>query len=480
MNIIETIAARHPADRVALISGDRRVTYGELFDLARPVAAEIRRHAATAPHPRLRVGLHWPSGIDYIVMSMGILLADACLVPLAEELRDDERNQIIHTTALDFILSPAPSSTTHASDEIQPPAFELTPTQRDAPPFPEDAFQALAPAFIRFSSGTTGRSKGVALTHQTLLDRITAANRGLGLDTSDRVLWMLPMAHHFAVSIVLYLHVGATTVLEPSTLRDDVLATAEKHQASVIYGSPFHYAMLAGDQGNFRWPSLRLAVATAAALPAATAQAFFQRFDQPLVQGLGIIEVGLPLLNLRAAQTKPTAIGQPLPDYETAVVDEHGQPVAAGHPGELLIRGPGMLDAYLVPWEPSPLRDEGWFSTGDLVVADAEGDYTIVGRKKSVINVGGMKVFPEEIEAVLNAHPGVRASRVIAIDHPHTGHVPAAEIIAADPADLPTNRDLRTHCRQHLSAYKVPMRYEFVESIPRTASGKILRHTGTS
>ena len=474
MNIIETIASRHPADRVALISGERQVTYGELFARARPVAAAIQRAAAESPHPCLRIGLHWPSGIDYIVMSMGILLADACLVPLAEELCAEERQQIIDTTALDFVLQPT-TDAADASDPTRPPAFTLAATRRAAPAFPEDAFQDLAPAFIRFSSGTTGRSKGIALTHQTLLDRITAANRGLQLGPSDRVLWMLPMAHHFAVSIVLYLHVGATTVLEPSTLREDILATAEKYRANVIYGSPFHYAMLAGDRGDFRWPGLRLAVATAAALPESTARAFHDRFDKPLVQGLGIIEVGLPLLNLDAAAEKPTAIGRPLPDYEIAIVDDHGAAVADGQPGELLIRGPGVLDAYLVPWNPAPTRD-GWFATGDLVVRDPAGDCTIVGRKKSVINVGGMKVFPEEIEAVLNAHPGVRASRVAPLDHPHTGHVPAAEIVAEDSASPPSKRDLRNHCRQHLSAYKIPLRYDFVESIPLTASGKILRH----
>jgi long-chain acyl-CoA synthetase len=475
MNLIEDIARRQPADRVALIRGDRRVTFGELFELARPVAAEIRRRAADTSRPCPRVGLQWPNGIDYIVLSMAILLADACLVPLAEELAEDERREIIQTTALDFVLRPAAGFGERADPTANPPVYQIDAVGAAAEPaFPEDAFQALAPAFIRFSSGTTGRSKGVALTHATLRDRITAANRGLGLDASDRVLWMLPMAHHFAVSIVLYLHVGATTVLESSTLREDVLATAETHRATVVYGSPFHFAMLAGDPGGFRWPSLRLAVATAAALPAATAAAFRARFDHSLVQGLGIIEVGLPVLNLAAAAEKPGAIGRPLPDYEIALVDESGTPAADGRPGELRVRGPGLLDAYLVPWDPEPL-DDGWFATGDLVVRDADGDLTLVGRKKSVINVGGMKVFPEEIEAVLDAHPEVRLSRVSAREHPHTGQVPVAEIIARDPVAPPAARALQEHCRRHLSAYKVPLRFKTVESLPRTASGKLKR-----
>ncbi|RYD61207.1 MAG: hypothetical protein EOP83_17585, partial [Verrucomicrobiaceae bacterium] len=187
------------------------------------------------------------------------------------------------------------------------------------PAFPEDGFQALNPAFIRFSSGTTGTSKGIVLSHETLFARITAANEGLQIGPADRVLWMLPMAHHFAVSIVLYLHFGATTVLEHSAMREDILATAKKHAATVIYGSPFHFAMLSGDKSDFMWPSLRLAVATAAALPEATAKAFKQRFGKPLHQGLGIIEVGLSVLNLEAASEKRGKDGH----YATAVADTH-------------------------------------------------------------------------------------------------------------------------------------------------------------
>jgi long-chain acyl-CoA synthetase len=283
------------------------------------------------------------------------------------------------------------------------------------------------------------------------------------------------MAHHFAVSIVLYLHAGAVTILESSPAREDILATAEKHQATVIYGSPFHFALLAADAGTFRWPSLRLPVATAAALPENTARAFEARFGQPIIQGLGIIEVGLSVLNLDAPSTKPAALGKPLPHYEVRVLDDDGHDVPDGTPGEFNVRGPGLLDAYLVPWNPSPLLD-GFFASGDLVVRDADGHLTLVGRKKSLINVAGMKVFPEEVEACLDAHPAIRRSRVSAAEHPHMGQIPVAEIIPADPAHPPHPGELQKHCRATLSAYKVPFRFRIVDTLPLTASGKLRRH----
>ncbi|MCU0797855.1 MAG: fatty acid--CoA ligase family protein, partial [Akkermansiaceae bacterium] len=223
------------------------------------------------------------------------------------------------------------------------------------------------------------------------------------------------------------------------------------------------------------WPSLRLPVATAAALPESTARAFEARFRQPIIQGLGIIEVGLSVLNLDAPSAKPSALGKPLPDYEVRLLDDTDHEVPDGTPGEFHVRGPGLLDAYLVPWNPAPLKD-GFFASGDLVTRDAEGHLTLVGRKKSVINVAGMKVFPEEIEACLDAHPAVRRSRVSPIDHPHMGQIPVAEIIPTDPSQPPAPAALQKHCRSTLSAYKVPLRFRIVEELPLTASGKLRRH----
>jgi long-chain acyl-CoA synthetase len=157
------------------------------------------------------------------------------------------------------------------------------------------------------------------------------------------------------------------------------------------------------------------------------------------------------------------------------LLDANGDPVPDGEPGEFHVRGPGLLDAYLVPWDPAPLRD-GYFASGDLVVREPSGLLTLVGRSKSVINVAGMKVFPEEVEAVLNLHPGINSSRVVGQEHPHTGQIPVAEIIPVDAGSPPKAIELQRHCREHLSAYKVPLRFLPVDELPRTASGKIRRN----
>lgn len=466
VNLVDEIAKRARPDRPAVIAGGVRLDYATL--LARAGASAIWLQTAMRGHAPLgivpRIGLACPNGVDYIIAALGILKAGACLVPVPEELTPTEVNELAARTAL------------HGMVEIDAAGPRWRPLDATDAGFSESSFAALNPAFIRFSSGTTGASKGVVIGHHRLIERITAANDGLRIGPNDRVLWMLPMAHHFAVSIILYLYHGACTVLADTHLAADVLETAVATEATVIYGAPFHHALLAGDASDFRWPSLRLAVSTAAALPRETAARFLARFDQPLVQGLGIIEIGLPILNTTDALPHPTALGRPLPAYQIELRDESGAPVAPGHIGELWVKGPGFFDAYLSPWQPSrDVCDHSWFSTGDLAQADTSGLLFLRGRRKSVLNINGMKVFPEEVEAVIDAHPGVRRSRATGRDHPVLGTIPVAQIVPNDSAAPPGSAEITQWCRQSLAAYKVPVKIEIVDAIELTSSGKVRR-----
>lgn len=446
LNIVETLFAAADRRAVALICDDDEISYGQLIEMAEAAAVPI------AAVPAARVALDCPNGVAHVALALAIVRAGKCLVPLAGELAPCERQRVIRETGAGAIVD-----ATGAVREI--------PISPDAA-IDEDRLAALNPAFIRFSSGTTGTSKGVVISHERLLERVTAANRGLQIGPRDRIVWILPMAHHFAVSIMLYLLHGATTLIINSHLAEDILGASRRRRGTVLYGAPYHHALLAAEASGLPWPDLRLAVSTAAALPLATALAFDARYGVPLSQGLGVIEVGLPLLNLAAAREKPGSVGRPLPDFQAEV--------RAGD--ELFLRGPGLFDAYLRPWTPADgVLADGWFRTGDLARIDAEGDIHLLGRSHSVINVGGMKCFPEEIELVLLGAPGVKAVRVSGRENARFGAAPVAEIELTDPAHPPTISALASHCRKALASYKVPIDYRFVEQLPRTASGKIQR-----
>ena len=450
MNIVSAIFERNSDDASAIIHDGGEINYRELHDRVRYISSALKSNALWPRSAIPRIALSYPSGPDYVALALAILNAGGCFLPVPEELTQPERDQLIAITGADLLMTGE---------------SELTPLHHDTPSgFSVVALDALHPAFIRFSSGTTGRAKGVVLSHLSLLERITAANQALRIGPGDRVLWMLPMAHHFAVSIVLYLYHGATTVLVPP---GNLLKPARDHRVTVIYGSPYHFAMLAAEPDAAPLPDLRLAVSTAFALPESTALLFLSKFGLPLQQALGIIEAGLPLLNLDSTESNPCSIGKPTPSFQ-AKLDEKT--------GELLLKGPGMLDAYLSPWQSrESILQNGWFATGDIAERDAAGRYFLRGRTRTVINVGGLKCFPEEVEGVLRQHPSVAATRVLGHAHPGLGAAPIAEIVLRDPSQPPSVVDLRRHCQRQLAAYKVPFEYQFVSTLPLTSSGKILR-----
>ena len=476
MNIVDEIALRASAERPALVADGATLTYGELLERVSVVANWLSRCAGYRDASPPRVGLTCPNGVDYIVLALAILKSGGCLVPIADELTQPEREELITRTRLHGLVEVGNEPSQRDLCGNMERSTNATWLLLNREPFPdEDDFSELGPAFIRFSSGTTGRSKGVILSHRRLRERIVGANAGLEITSADRVIWMLPMAHHFAVSIVLYLFHGACTILTRSHLGAGILQVAEANKATVIYGAPFHFALLAADFGDFKWPSLRLAVVTASALPEKTGRDFIERFGTPLVQGLGIIEVGLPILNLGGAREFPTSIGRPLPAFDVELRDDEGRSVQPGKIGEIWIRGPGLFDAYLSPWQPAhEVCVNGWFATGDLAVTDASGRIFLRGRKKSVLNIGGMKVFPEEIEKIIEGHPAVFRCRVRGIPHAILESLPVAEIVLHEDATL-TARELITWTRLSLAGYKVPSRVKFVSQIPLTASGKVKR-----
>lgn len=474
VDAIRARAAAAPGHPVLVAEAPRggaveRVSYGALLARA-DVLADALLAAGVAPGERC--GLVAPQGPRFVELALAILARGACLVPIPDDAGPAGFDEIRRDAALHHTVRPGPSA-------AAAPTIESFAT----PPAPdgqgESAFRALEPAYLRFTSGTTSRRKGVVLGHAALQARLDAANAALEIGPADRVLWLLPMAHHFVVSILLYLRAGATILLPGSSLAQPVLAFAEREGATVLYASPFHHNLLAKDVSAAKLPALRLAISTAEGLRGDVARAFAARFGQPLVQALGVIECGLPVLNRAAAATKPEALGRPLAAYDVWLRGDDGQPVAGSGPertGELCIRGPGLLDAYLSPWTPAAgvLEPDG-FRSGDQAWRDADGDLHLAGRRANRINLAGMKFFCEEVEAVLDAHPAVRRSRVSARAHPRLGDIPVAEIVAADPAQPPGQAALVAWCRDRLPTYKIPRELRIVTALPTTPTGKIAR-----
>jgi acyl-coenzyme A synthetase/AMP-(fatty) acid ligase len=233
--------------------------------------------------------------------------------------------------------------------------------------------------------------------------------------------------------------------------------------------------MLAADSGTRIFPAGTRVVSTSSGLAPEVATVFEARYGMRVDQVYGLIEVGLPIGTMREEPRSSDSVGRALPGYEVAILDEAGLPLSAGVIGKLAVRGPGMFDAYLAPYRPlASVLVNGWFLTGDLATQSENGAISVCGREKSVINSGGNKVFPEEIERVMNSFPGVRASRAFGSPHPMLGEVVFADIVPITPGAVDVEA-LRRYCVERLSGFKVPKEIRLVQSLPVTDSGKIVR-----
>ncbi|HYC55069.1 MAG TPA: AMP-binding protein, partial [Candidatus Binatia bacterium] len=323
MNIFETIAenaASRPGHRaLAEVAPGGHVesrTYGELIGAVRAKAQGLR---AAGIQPSWRVGMIVPQGIGFIETALAILAAEACMVPVADDhppatVAELARRAHLHALlaeemTLSSVLKSCPGGAALGSSEATGTAVgehRLQVLDAATAALPAEAdFAALGPAYLRFTSGTTSERKGVVIGHARIHERLEAANQGLAITPADRVLWLLPMAHHFVVSILLYLRYGATILLPPSSLAPAVLDLAEREQATVLYASPYHMKLLAKETSARRLDSMRLIISTAEGLRGEVAQTFAQRYGRPVVQALGIMEAGLPVMNTASAATKP-------------------------------------------------------------------------------------------------------------------------------------------------------------------------------
>jgi long-chain acyl-CoA synthetase len=463
----------HPA--VVGPADDACLSYGELHEATCATSDQL---TSCGVRPGHCVGLHFPSTKEYIIYTYAIWRSGACVVPVPMELAAVEKSEICRCLALDSVITSERGAAflepVRRAESIPLGKDQLVPIR--SPRRHPEGFAELNSAFIRFTSGTTGTSKGVVLTHETIDQRIRGANEALAIGSPDRILWVLSMSYHFTVSIVAYLTFGATIVLPANHFAAAITASIEHHAATLLYASPTHYGLLADYPPGKPLPSLRLAVSTTSALDGRVAAKFTERYGLPVSQALGIIEVGLPCVHGDPAADRWDSVGRVLPPYRLRLDDAGLGPELK----EVLLSGPGLLDAYYDPWQTrDQIMPDGWFRTGDIGCVDRDGYLFLRGRSKDVICVMGMKFFPQEVERVLTAHPQVQAASVFGRRDERSGETVHARVVTDGVADLARfERELRQHCRQHLASYKVPEQIELVSALPRTASGKILHRAG--
>lgn len=331
-------------------------------------------------------------------------------------------------------------------------------------------------AIILYTSGTTGRPKGVMLTHSNLYCNAMDVSTFLRYTEKDTIIATLPMFHVFCLTVVINatLMSGATIAILSKFSPNHVFQMVRDYGATIFAGVPTMYNYLyqypEGKQEDFA--SIRLCISGGSSLPVALLEKFEEKFHVIISEGYGLSETSpVTCFNPLDRPRKAGTVGSNIVNVENKIVNEVGEEVPSGETGELIVRGPHVMKGYYkMPKETAKVLKDGWLYTGDIARRDEDGYFSIVDRKKEIIIVGGYNVYPREVEEVLHRHDSIVEAAVIGIkdeglDEKVKAYVVVNKIIGED--------ELMAYCREFLVKYKVPTIIEFIDELPKNGTGKI-------
>jgi long-chain acyl-CoA synthetase len=496
--LLRASAKSHP-NRTAIVFGSKKISYKTLNDLTDHIAAGL---IDLSIKEQERIAIFLDNCPEFVVSYYAVLKAGAVAVPINYMFKIEEARYILEDCGARCIITSRPYldlaeelrlrvdslkyiiCTAKAKDHV----IDIHKIKKSGTGVLEKvSVNPHGLAVILYTSGTTGHPKGAMLSHYNLLSNAVDSSQNIKVTHKDAFICVLPLFHSFAATVCMNmpLLIGAKIVIMKS-LRPfkRVIRAIRKNRVTVFAGIPSIFNILKDMRipRIFHTPIMklfnpvRICISGAAALPAETFRGFEKKFRTPLLEGYGLTEAA-PVVTLNPLRRrKPGSIGKSLSgNIDLRIVDDKGNDLSAGHIGELLVRGPNVMQGYLKHEEATAeaLKD-GWLYTGDMAKFDKEGYVYIEGRKKEMVNVRGLNVYPREIEEVLYQNPKIKETAVIGIEDAHKGEVPKAFVVLKDD-ELVTEHEVIQYLRERLAAYKIPKYVEFRSSLPKNTTGKILK-----
>jgi long-chain acyl-CoA synthetase len=498
---IPELLRRHAASRgskLAYRDAHSSVSYAELVERTGKLAGHLADNRVAVNDT---VAIMLPNSVQWVESSFAIVRAGAIGVPISYDATETEIAYRLSDAKCSAVVTTAERGDLFARLKASAPNLKiLIVTDRgqcgvEALPYsklisaparsaPRDPTSLHEPAFILYTSGTTGRAKGVQLTVHGML-WVTAACWApiTGLSERDTVLSPLPLFHSYALnlSVLSILAVGASEYIMERFSTSEAMKLLRSGEFNFFPGVPtmFHYLLQAvRSEKDLKFPNLRLCVSAGAIMPATLNRDFEKELGVTLLDGYGITETStMVTMNWPSGGRIPGSCGLPLPGLAVRIVDPaSGRDVRPNQDGELIVHGPNVMPGYHnKPEETRNALRENWYYTGDLAKRDENGFITITGRLKELIIRGGQNIAPAEIEEVVCTFAAVLDCAVVGVAHEHLGEVPALFVVPRPGMTVETEA-LLAHCRTHLSAYKVPHTVQMIPEIPRTGSGKIIRY----
>lgn len=480
-------SARRVPDRTAVRYGERSWTYRALDEA---VTAGARLLLAAGLRPGDRVGSYGHNSDAYLIGFLACARAGLVHVPVNHNLTGEDLAYIVTQSGCSLMLAdpgladrfdgPVPVMPLRDADDALLARLDSAPDVPDAGQDDEPAADAETLAQLLYTSGTTALPKGAMMTHRALVHEYVSAVTALDLKESDRPVHALPLYHSAQMHVFLlpYLAVGAENTIVDAPDAGTLLGLFETGRADSVFAPPTVWIGLANHPGFAErdLSGLRKAYYGASIMPVPVLQrlrehlpglSFYNCFGQSEIGPLATV------LRPEEHDARPDSCGRPVLFVEARVVDESGRDTQDGTPGEVVYRSPQLCEGYWdKPEETAEAFRDGWFRSGDLAVRDAEGYLTVVDRLKDVINSGGVLVASRQVEDVLYEHPRVAEAAVIGLPDEHWIEaitavvVPRGEIVA---------EELVAHARDRLAHFKAPKRVIVVDTLPRNASGKVLK-----
>lgn len=478
--------AKENEEQIAIVATEGLFTYGDLLRTSSQVATCLLGEAEDLQQQRVAFGV--PSGFEYVAIQWGVWRAGGIAVPLCTSHPRPELEYVIADSgALIVIAHPNFEAGLRSIAEERGCRFLLTTEMLSANVdfLPEVDFDRRA--LILYTSGTTGKPKGVVTTHQNIQAQVTSLISAWGWTSEDRILHVLPLHHIHGIINVLTcaLWAGAECHILPKFDAQEVWNRIVEGNLTLFMAVPTIYVKLiaaweTASEDRQRAMSdacaqMRLMVSGSAALPVQVLKKWKDISGHFLLERYGMTEIGMALSNPLDGQRLPGYVGKPLPQVEVRLVDESGDLVSPGTPGEIQVKGPGVfLEYWQKPEATAKAFRDGWFCTGDLAVVE-NGNYRILGRiSVDIIKTGGYKVSALEIEEVLRTHPDIQECAVVGIADEEWGERICAALVLSAGSSL-TLETLRIWAKERLAVYKIPTKIVALEDLPRNAMGKVTK-----
>lgn len=484
MSILLIDRAEQFSKRTAIISPEGVFPYRALLDVSERVASFLL-HGQTDLNQK-PVAFLAPPGWHHVALQWGIWRAGGIATPLSLFNPKPELEYVINDTCPAVVVG-HPDYVNPLKSIVDKMGIRFG-ESTEALDYPACELPAISPerrAMILYTSGTTGKPKGVVITHHNIGAQITSLVEAWGWTTDDHILNVLPLHHmHGIVNVIACaLWVGAKCEIFPRFDANEVWNRISQGDLTLFMAVPTIYAKLidswekASSKDRVRMSDgcqkMRLMVSGSAALPISTLERWKEISGHVLLERYGMTEIGMALSNPLHGERFPGYVGAPLPGVEIALMNETGALVQPGTPGEIVVRGPNVfLEYWGKPQETKKTFRDGWFLTGDVAVEE-NGIYRILGRSSvDIIKTGGYKVSALEIEETLLTHPGIKEVAVVGIPDPVWGEKVCAAIVLRQGSEL-NFESVRAWGKERLATYKVPKESIILEELPRNAMGKV-------